>query len=54
MTCVKPSISQSILHQIQQSGGVLESSGRADSKTVIGFHISPRFVGEKDQNIRDK
>ena len=51
MGFVKPSISWPILHQIQQSGSVSESSGLADSKTVIGFQIWPRLVGEKDQNI---
>ena len=39
MTCVLPSISQPNIAQIQLSGTVLESSGRADSKTVIGFQI---------------
>ena len=47
--CVLPSISQPNLHQIQLSGGVLESSGHADFKTVIDFQ--PTLVGEKDQNI---
>ena len=49
--CVLASISQPNLHQIQLSGGVLESSGRADFKTVIDFQNWPRFVGEKDQNV---
>ena len=37
MTCGKPSISQPNLHQIPLSGGVSESSGRADFKTAIDF-----------------
>ena len=32
------------------SGTVLESSGRADSKTVPGFDNQPRFVGVIEQN----
>ena len=35
MTCVLPSISQPNLYQIQLLGGVSESSGPAESKTVI-------------------
>ena len=35
MTCVLPSISQPNLHQIQLLGCVSESSGPAESKTVI-------------------
>ena len=51
LTYAWPSISQPNLHQIQQSGGVSESSGHADSKTVIEILDCPRFHGEKDQNI---
>ena len=35
MTCVLPSISQPNFYQFQLLGGVSESSGPADSKTVI-------------------
>ena len=35
MTCILPSIPQPNLYQIQLLGGVSESSGPADSKTVI-------------------
>ena len=44
--CRKPQISQPKLGQFQHSGGVLESSGRADFKTVLGFEIWTRFVGD--------
>ena len=54
LTYVWPSISQPNLHQIQQSGGVSESSGHADSKTVIEIQDWPRFHGEKDQNISNR
>ena len=47
--CVQPSIFQPNLHQIQQSGGFSESSGHADSKTVIEIQDWPRFHGEKDK-----
>ena len=49
--CAKPSISQPILHQIQHSGGVSESSGQADSKTVIGIPIWPRFDRENKETF---
>ena len=38
------------LGQIKLLGTVLESSGRADSKTVPGFDNQPRFVGVIEQN----
>ena len=44
--CQKPQISQPKLGQFQHSGGVLESSGRADFKTVLGFEIWARFIGD--------
>ena len=54
MTCVLPSISQPNLYQIQLLGGVLESSGPAESKTVIEIQFWVRFHGEKWENVRDK
>ena len=42
--CRKPQISQPKLGQFQHSGGVLESSGHADFKTVLGFEIWARFI----------
>ena len=54
MTCVLPSISQPNLYQIQLSGGVSESSGPADSKTVIEIQFWARFHGEKRENVRDR
>ena len=39
MTCLLPQISQAKLGQFQLSGGVLESSGCADFKTVPGFEF---------------
>ena len=39
------------LHQIQRLGGVLESSGRADSKTVIEIPSWPRFDRENRGKI---
>ena len=47
--CVKLQITQPKLHQINDIGGVLESSGRADSKTVIGIPIWPRFDRENKE-----
>ena len=51
--CIKSLVSQSItqpkLHQIKDIGDVLESSGRADSKTVIGIPIWPRFDRENKE-----
>ena len=35
--CLQPWITQSILHQIQRSGTVLESACHEDSETVIDF-----------------
>ena len=54
MSCVLPSISQPNIPQIQLSGTVLESSGRADSKTVIGFQIWPIFEGLIEVSLGDK
>ena len=54
MSCTKPQITQPNLHQIQLSGTVLESSGRADSKTVIGFQIRQRFEGDIEVSLGDK
>ena len=54
MTCVLPSISQPNLYQIQLLGGVSESSGPAESKTVIEIQFWARFHGEKRENVRDK
>ena len=42
--CLWPQISQSKLDQFWHVGGVLESLGQADSKTVPGFDNWPRFV----------
>ena len=47
--CVKLQITQPKLHQIKDIGGVLESSGRADFKTVIGIPIWPRFDRENKE-----
>ena len=47
--CVKLQITQPKLHQIKDIGGVLESSGCADSKTVIGIPIWPRFDRENKE-----
>ena len=44
--CRKPQISEPKLDQFQHSGGVSESSGRADFKTVPGFEIWARFIGD--------
>ena len=38
-------------NQIKHVGGVLESSWRADSKTVIGSPIWPRIHGENMENV---
>ena len=54
MTCVLPSISQPNLYQIQLLRGVSESSGPAESKTVIEIQFWARFHGEKRENVRDK
>ena len=43
--CLWPWLTQAILGQIQLSGTVLESSGRADSKTVPVFDNWPKFGG---------
>ena len=48
--CLLPWLSQPNLGQIKLSGTVLESSGRADSKTVPGFDNWPRFVVVIEQN----
>ena len=53
MSCEKPLVSQPNLHQIQLSGAVLESSGRADSETAIDFHIWPRFEGVIEVSLGD-
>ena len=48
MTCVLPTITQPILHQIQLSGGVSESSGRADFKTVkTGAGFSQELIKDR-------
>ena len=39
MTCLLPQISQAKLGQFQLSGGVLESSGHTDFKTVPEFEF---------------
>ena len=44
--CQKPQIYQPKLGQFQHSGTVLKSSGRADFKTVPGFGIWARFIGD--------
>ena len=54
MACVLPSISQPNLYQIQLLGGVLESSGPAESKTFIEIQFSARFHGEKQEKVCDK
>ena len=48
--CLWPSLTHANLGQIQLPGTVLESSGRADSKTIPGFDNWPRFVGVIEQN----
>ena len=48
--CLWPSLTHSNLGQILLPGTVLESSWRADSKTVPGFDNWPRFVGVIKQN----
>ena len=48
--CLLPWLSQPNLGQIQLSGTVLESSGRADYKNVHGFDNWPRIVGVIEQN----
>ena len=48
--CLWPWLTQAILGQIQLSGTVLESSGRADSKTVPGFDNWPKIEGVIEQN----
>ena len=53
MSCTKPQITQPNLHQIQLSGTVLESSGRADSETAIDFYIWPRFEGVIEVSLGD-
>ena len=52
---IQPQISQPKLGQIGHVGGVLETSGPADSKSVPGFENRPRFVGviEQNKNITD-
>ena len=48
--CLWSWLTQAILGQIELSGTVLESSGRADFRTVPGFDNWPRFVGVIEQN----
>ena len=48
--CLQPQISQPKLGQIGHVGGVLKTSGPADSKSVPGFDNWPRFVGVIEQN----
>ena len=48
--CVWPQISQPKLGQIVDVGGVLKTSGTADSESVPGFKNWPRFVGVIEQN----
>ena len=50
ISCLWPWFTQPNLGQIQLPGGVLESSGQADSKTVPGFDDWPRFEGVIEQN----
>ena len=45
-----PSISQPNLDEIQHSGGVLESSGTAQSNDAPSFHVWARFMGVNKQN----
>ena len=47
--CLQPQISQPKLGQIGHVGGVLKTSGPADSKSVPGFNNWPRFVGVIEQ-----
>ena len=54
MTCFLPSISQPNIYQIQLLRGVSESSGPAESKTVIEIQFSARFHGEQRENVRDR
>ena len=53
MSCDKPLVSQPNILQIQLSGTVLESSGPADSETVIDFHIWPKFEGVIEVSLGD-
>ena len=48
--CLEPQISQPKLGQIGHVGGVLKTSGPADSKSVPGFKIWPRFAWVIEQN----
>ena len=48
--CLWPQISQPKLSQIAHVGGVLKTSGPADSKYTPGFENWPRFVGVIEQN----
>ena len=48
--CLQPQISQPKLGQIGHVGGVLKTSGPADSKSVPGFNNWPRFVGVIEEN----
>ena len=48
--CLLTWLTQANLVQIQLSGTVLESSGRADSETVPAFDNWPIFVGVIEQN----
>ena len=47
---LKPQISPPEHGQIGHVGGVLKTSGPADSKSVPGFDNGPRFVGVIEQN----
>ena len=48
--CLWPQISQPKLGQVAHVGGVLKTSGPADSKSVPGFKIWPRFAWVIEQN----
>ena len=48
--CLEPQISQPKLGQIGHVEGVLKTSRPADSKSVPGFKIWPRFAWVIEQN----
>ena len=54
ITCLLLPISQATLGWFQHFGGVSESSGRAEFKTVIGIQFWARIHGEKRETVGDK
>ena len=51
LKCLRPWIFHPKLHQLNHVEGVSKSSWWADSETVIGSSIWPRFHGENIRNI---